>query len=33
MVLFHNPATEVLIPQHNNLAAEQEESIRDVPFG
>jgi hypothetical protein len=33
MVLLHNPATEVLIPRHNDLAAEQEESIRDVPFG
>jgi hypothetical protein len=33
MVLLHNPATEVLIPWHDNLAAEQEESVQDLPFG
>jgi hypothetical protein len=33
MVLLHNPATKVLIPRHNDLATEQEESVRDVPFG
>jgi hypothetical protein len=32
MVLFYNPATDVLIPWHNDLAAKQEESVRDLPF-
>jgi hypothetical protein len=27
MVLLHNPAKEVLIPQHDNLAMKQEESV------
>jgi hypothetical protein len=27
VVLLHNPATEVLIPQHDNLVAKQEESV------
>jgi hypothetical protein len=33
MVLLHNPATEVLIPWYDDLATEQEESVRGVPFG
>ncbi|KAJ7360987.1 hypothetical protein DFH08DRAFT_951613 [Mycena albidolilacea] len=33
MVLLHNPATEVLVPRHNNLTTKQEESVQDLPFG
>jgi hypothetical protein len=32
-VLHHDLTTEVLILQHNNFAAEQEESILDLPLG
>jgi hypothetical protein len=33
VVLLHDPAMEVLILAHNDLAMKQKESIRDLPLG